>query len=869
MRGEWLHRESTAARFFVPLFVKPNELDELMPYLPSEAVAEEMMDRLQPLKLSAPRGAGANLLEKLSLFHQAADNVFRKNADRLNRAYEIVAPSERDSGPRSMTLRQIAVKVLQKKDTGDLTAAMTWAVHRAIVQCQNITYDMVNFRQNMSYTVYPQHVLTEIAKVRDWVRNFQEGIISESTEGFDVDLVARKVMKSANPIATFVKKSRMAVERSRQNRSLSPNGFLGPSSVKVEAIEPILQTYKTTCLEKFSDEERIIIQYLDAWVASRYLNRLTNFSAVGPMILRAVDMYDGFELDESMGFTFLQELGVITPWENRAPYSLKSVWRSGDPLISGLEDLKRGTLPKMPSGPATDSMKGLRKDWCRLPVFCIDGAGTLERDDGISVESVDGSQSEYWVHIHVANPSAFINPQSAEADYAANLGEALYFPERRYPMLSPNFTNEFLSLADGRPCITFSARMTTEGDILERNITPGILRDVHYLTPFTVSRELGIDDGVTSDPVSILRVGGETSDAPDRQPNETTKPLTQAHVDMLRKLMELASAAHSKRTARGAPEFYSSAQITSTNPQVMLKKPVPEPFTIRDGEVRLFEGDPIINITRRTDGFGRASKLVSDMMVLAGDIAAKWCMERNLPIPYRGIMRNPEPASSPEIFKKEVLEPDIAKYGHANQWDLMRYMRLLGQPATSVSPLEHHALGLPAYCKATSPLRRYVDMYTHWQIEAALRYEARTGKSLVDSTDDSYLPFDRNAVRDYTSTALQHERKLRNASSASNRHWMVQALFRAYYFKEAPLPDTFEVTALMRYKNVPQGWLNGWDTRVIMTVLSQAAHEADGVQSGDLWETKICEIDPYHKTINMEPIRLIRRGAKIESVGRL
>ena len=277
----------------------------------------------------------------------------------------------------------------------------------------------------------------------------------------------------------------------------------------------------------------------------------------------------------------------------------------------------------------------------------------------------------------------------------------------------------------------------------------------------------------------------------------------------------------------------------------------------------------MIAIKQRTDNYGPAQKMVSNMMVLAGEICANWCRDRNIPIPYRGIVRNPEPASSPELFKKEVIDVSVEKNGHASSRELMQYLRLLGRPAASTSPLQHFALGLPAYCKATSPLRRYVDLLTHWQVEAALRQEAKTGTSLIGNTDDSYLPFDRETMDEYAKVSLYQERKLRNAAASSRLHWIIQALFRAFYFKEAPLPETFKVTVLRIYKGVPQGLLNGWEIRVHLQWVGPAASQAEAIKAGDLWEARISTIEPYLKRVHMEPIRLIKQDVQLDQFGRI
>lgn len=860
-RGEWVHRELGYTRWAVSRFVDPNDLNEILPYLPADEVAEEKMNRLQPIDIHAPRGAGAKVLEKMSLFHQSADAVFREHADRINRLYEIIAPVEIHADPTHMSLRDIAMKVLMKEDPSQLTQPMLWAIHRAIGQCQNIIWDQMNYRQNPTYEILPQQGLEYISQVREWVREYQEGITLDATNGsmFGLDSTLMAAKTSLNPIATFVKKARVAIEQSRQTRPLSNSGLIGPSSIKLE-VDIDGKPYRETLMERFDRNERMIIHYLNVWATSSYLNPSTNLAALGPMILRAIGMYEGFEPDTSRGFTLLQELGVVTPWENRTVQILRNLKLPRD--HSGIGEASRlwfGALREIKAFEPKDAMEGLRKDWGDMPVFCIDSAETLERDDGVSLEPVDNDPSAYWVHVHVANPSAFITPESTVAKYAASLAESFYLPEKKYPMLATKLTKNHLSLASDRPCITFTAKISVDGDILEKKITSGTVRNVHYLTPQMVGQGLGLTEtDEDSETVSILTVGGRMPTQPHDDLDPTNAALTDpGHIKVLHKLLKLGEAARHKRAQAGAPDFYSSARIGTTYPVVYLHSNY---FETNPGRVRQFEGDPIITLQRTTESRNLVSKMVSDLMIIAGDIAASWCSDRNIPVPYRGILRNPEPASSPEVFKREVIDPKIAKHGHAGQDDLIRYMRLMGATQASDRPLEHLSLGLPAYCKITSPLRRHVDLYTHWQIEAAIRHEAATGSSLVGSTDDSYLPFSRAQVEEYAGGTIQREKRISRAQKSSSRHWMCQALFRAFYFQEAALPETFEVTIIFggRRPGHFTGWLKWWNVKAYLKDCAVVKGEG-GWRMGDVWEARLVAVDTYRTDIFLEPTRLIER----------
>ena len=865
IRGEWVNRQAGNARFAVSRFVDPNDLNDILPHLPDEEVTEDRMDCLFPIDAHAPRDAGAKVIKQMSLFHQAADAAFRKHAERIDRIYDIIAPIEESRDRTYMSLKDIAMKVLKTENPLEITQPLMWTIHKALSATQNVLWLLLSSRQNPIYEILPQQGLKYIHLVREWVREYQENIIQDVTNQVTVTHEPGWTAPTSplNPIAAFVQKARFAIRQSRQTRPLSKTGFIGPSLTRSGVRE---STFREIRLSKFDDNDKIIIHYLNVWATSAAVNKFTDLGSLGPMVLRATGMYEGFELDRPKGFTLLQEIGVITPWANRTIFKsrgLNLLGLEGDEnakLSRGALDV-RAELGNQISAPK-DSMEGLRKDWGDMPVFCIDSADTVDRDDGISLELVDDNSSTYWVHVHVANPSAFIAPDSAMAKHAAEVTESVYFPEKKHAMLSSEMIQDRLSLANDRPCITFSAKMSADGDALEKTITPGIVRNVHYYTPTMVGRGLGlIETDEKSHMVSLLNVGGRIPTQLTKDSDQASQALTDPeHIKALKKLFEIGTASFRKKIQNGAPDFYSTAIMKTMSPMVYAMRSAGKLSLIEDRSVRQFEGDPIISLQASTEIYSHISHMLSNLMVIAGDVCASWCSDRNIPIPYRGILRNPEPASSPEVFKRQVLEPKIAEYGHADRTDLRRYMRLVGQAHASAQPLPHFTLGLPAYCKITSPLRRYVDLYVHWQVEAAIRYESATGTSLVGRTDsDSHLPFSRAQVAEYAAETLQRERLMAMAKTSSRRHWTCQALFRALYFDEAPLPETFRVRVASGWKErFAPGWCEGWEFRALLEY-GEPVERKGGWQVGDLWETRLEDVDPYSLKIIMEPIRLLSR----------
>jgi exoribonuclease-2 len=100
-------------------------------------------------------------------------------------------------------------------------------------------------------------------------------------------------------------------------------------------------------------------------------------------------------------------------------------------------------------------------------------------------------------------------------------------------------------------------------------------------------------------------------------------------------------------------------------------------------------------------------QIVSEAMVLANTLAARFLMEQGLPAIYRS---QPEP--------RETLTPRPDK----SLLELWQDRRRLSRVVMELDPKPHWGLGLPAYTFATSPIRRYLDLVTHRQILAALTH---------------------------------------------------------------------------------------------------------------------------------------------------
>lgn len=582
---------------------------------------------------------------------------------------------------------------------------------------------------------------------------------------------------------------------------------------------------------------------------------------------------------------FLQELGVVQPWENRVPYD--------DKLLLPVAEHSRSLLALAKAAAnfnakgLEDTMQDLRTDWKDMTVFCIDNVGAKEIDDGVSLERIEGLD-EYWIHIHIANPTAFLSPESDLSKMASHLGESLYFPERNWPMLPPSITQQYFSLASDRPVLTFSVRLNGQGDIIDKKIRNGTIRNVITVNWSQLNHTLGYSD-TTAD--VVLTVGKVPEHA---LPKPKELNLTEEHIEDLKTLEILAR----KRSALRPQIDGKTHQQNMTDIAVYTHASGPGiPLSLPSRKVaRYFSGDPTIQLRGKGlisahNSADDTSVLVTEMMLMCCEVAAAWASERALPVLYRGTVDNPN-LEDRETFIEKHIKPLTENNLPVPLLMIKKLRRLGGGTVLSSKPLPHSHIGAACYTRATSPLRRYGDMVTHWQIESALREEARIGKSL-DKTfrPQQWLAFPHGAIKDIARRLLSRERLITRAKGHSHQHWITHLFFRAFYFGQAKLKD--ELTVVLSSANPSNPWIEaniieygcrctmyepkdygfGWDGQFgsgeappeVAAKASQIAiHEGSfGWRTGDTWAVAIDRVDPFVRAIFVKPLRLISREIPI------
>ena len=124
---------------------------------------------------------------------------------------------------------------------------------------------------------------------------------------------------------------------------------------------------------------------------------------------------------------------------------------------------------------------GKRQDLTGLSTMTIDGQGTLDFDDAISVETVEDGV-RLWVHI--TDVSHFLERGSVIDEEALARGSSIYMPDRRIPMLPRPLAEGLCSLKAGQEslALTIAARLDESGKVVEYEIFPSRVRVDRQLT---------------------------------------------------------------------------------------------------------------------------------------------------------------------------------------------------------------------------------------------------------------------------------------------------------------------------------------------------------------------------------------------------
>lgn len=300
------------------------------------------------------------------------------------------------------------------------------------------------------------------------------------------------------------------------------------------------------------------------------------------------DASDGTRDLQRRAFDLLAGAGVFTEDE---PLELHRFEIEEDFSPAALEEAEA-----IPRNPISDDRE--RLDLTDLETFTIDDADTRDRDDALSLETVDGG---YRIGIHIADAGALVPIEGAMNTEADRRMATLYLPERSIPMLPPEFVHGVGSLdpEQVRPAVSLLVKVDESGEVQDYEIKPSLIR----------SR------------AAISYVEADEAIADE----------THGWNHVLRPLSDLAQGLLARREQAGA--------FNVNREEMIIKVTTPT-----DIEVRV--------VARSTP----ARDLVSEMMVLCNSLMADYCKVNDIPASYRS--QSAPDVSDLDLYDEEgVLRP--------------------------------------------------------------------------------------------------------------------------------------------------------------------------------------------------------------------
>lgn len=121
--------------------------------------------------------------------------------------------------------------------------------------------------------------------------------------------------------------------------------------------------------------------------------------------------------------------------------------------------------------PPVDPDASIRLDLTHLLALAIDDSSTIEVDDALSVELIEGGRAKLWVH--VADPSRYIQPGDPVEQEARRRTSSCYLPTGMIPMIPLSLAAGPMSLTadDSSAAVSFGALIEADGSFQLEDVT--------------------------------------------------------------------------------------------------------------------------------------------------------------------------------------------------------------------------------------------------------------------------------------------------------------------------------------------------------------------------------------------------------------
>ncbi len=399
-----------------------------------------------------------------------------------------------------------------------------------------------------------------------------------------------------------------------------------------------------------------------------------------------------------------------------------------------------------------------RLDLTHLKVYTIDDESTREIDDGLSLEILPDGQQRLWIHI--ADPTRWLTPGDDLDLEARRRTTTLYLPTGMIPMFPSELATGPMSLNQGEVCcaLSFGVILDASGGVQDFSIHTSLIKATYRLTYDDVDEMLQWGVQAESELETIAR---------------------------------WAKRREQWRQSQGAISIHMPESSIKVN------------------------GDGDVNVYVLEDSISR--QLVAEMMILAGEVAARYGQKHGLPVPFRA---QPQPELPPE---GELLQLPA---GPVRSCAIRRCMP---RSELSITPARHASLGLDTYTQVTSPIRRYSDLLTHFQIKAHLR--------------GADLPFSADEVKDLMLTIASTVQEASLVERQTNRYWSLEFLRR----NSSEVWQALMLRWLREHENLGLVLLEDLGLEIAMRFNRQ-------IEPGDRLNLKVSHVDPKQDVIQFQEV---------------